>query len=86
MVRDFAAPDFHGIIVVMDYTGMLIVAVAFNVAVCALVAASYCRSRHRQVLADDLKEFCDDPTAPETCAPKKKLLHVRGASDRIPAL
>jgi|WetSurMetagenome_2_1015567.scaffolds.fasta_scaffold87019_2 hypothetical protein len=72
--------------VVMDYTGMLIVAIAFNVAVCALVAASYWRSRHRQALADDLKDFCEDPTSPEACRPSRKQLRGKKASGRIPAV
>jgi hypothetical protein len=69
----------------MDYEGMLIVVIAFNVAVCVLVAASYCRNRHRQALADDLEDFCTDPSSPETCRPFAK--RRRGEKDpgRIPA-
>jgi hypothetical protein len=70
----------------MDYTGILIVAIAFNVAVCALVAASYCRSRHPQVLADDLKAFCEDPASLETCLPSRKQLRGEKASGRLPAV
>jgi hypothetical protein len=70
----------------MDYTGMLIVAIAFNVAVCALVAASYGRSRHRQALADTLRDVCEDPTSPETCRPSKKQLRGETASGRTPAV
>ncbi|HSV92216.1 MAG TPA: hypothetical protein VLH81_04030 [Desulfobacterales bacterium] len=64
---------------------MLIVAMAFNVAVCALVAASYCRSRQRQGLADDLEDFCADPSSPETCRPLAKRMQEEKDPGRIPA-
>jgi hypothetical protein len=71
---------------VMDYTGMLIVAIAFNVAVCALVAASYGRSQHRQALADDLKDFCEDPAFLEPSRPSKEHLRGETAPGRTPAV
>lgn len=64
---------------------MLIVAIAFNVAVCALVAASYGRSRHRQALADTLQDFCEDPTSIGTFRPSKEQLRGETASGRTPA-
>jgi hypothetical protein len=69
----------------MDYTGMLIVAIAFNVAVCALVAASYCRNRQRQELADDLEDFCADPSSSDTCRPRAKRLQEEKDPGRISA-
>jgi DNA-directed RNA polymerase specialized sigma24 family protein len=50
------------------------------------ITRDYCRSRHRQVLADDLKDFCEDPTSPETCLPSRKQLRGEKASGRLPAV
>ena len=64
---------------------MLIVVIAFNVAVCALIAASYCRNRHRQTLADDLEDFCVDRSSPETCRPLAERLQEKQDPGRMPA-